>query len=103
MRHRAGRVVGVGESLGELSKRIGTADPRTLSVVFEDWPATAGDQISRHSRPERIVAGTLYVSADSPAWASRLKTVAPNLLARIRQLEGAEAPSRVVVRVRRTK
>jgi predicted nucleic acid-binding Zn ribbon protein len=100
LRNRAGRTVGVGESLVELSERLKTAPPRTLSQVFDHWPETAGHEISRHSRPERIEDGTLHVVADSPAWASRLKTVAPSLLERIGALTGGDSPSRLAVRVR---
>ena len=100
MRRRAGRVLEVSDSLSELSRSLGTASPQTLSVVFEHWPEAAGEEISRHARPERIEGLTLFVAADSPAWASRLRTVAPRLLERIRSVAGEDAPKQVTVKVR---
>jgi predicted nucleic acid-binding Zn ribbon protein len=100
LRRRAGRLVAVAESLRELSDSLGTAPPRTLSWVFEHWPEVAGDTISRHAKPDRIEDRTLFVSADSPAWASRLKTVAPRVLEQIASVAGERAPLRLSVRVR---
>ena len=103
MRKRAGRLVAVTESLSELSDSLGTASPRALSWVFDHWSEAAGEEVSRHARPERIDGETLFVSVDSPAWASRLRTVAPKVLERIGQLAGDNAPSQLVVRVRAQK
>jgi predicted nucleic acid-binding Zn ribbon protein len=96
---RANRVVGVGESLEELSRRLGTAPPQTLSVVFARWGEAAGESVAGHVQPERIEGNSLIVSAESPAWASHLRTLAPGILARLRELAGDDVPDRIAIRV----
>jgi predicted nucleic acid-binding Zn ribbon protein len=72
----------------------------TVSSVFDDWPAVVGDDLGRHVRPEKIDGESLVVSADSPAWATHFRTIAPVLVERLRDRIGPDAPSRFVIRVR---
>ena len=100
---RAGRTVGIGESLAELSRQLGTGPPDTLSVVFSRWSETVGEAVAAHTRPERIDGEALVVSVDSPAWASHLQTLAPKVISQLRDATGSNGPSRLVVRVRAAK
>jgi predicted nucleic acid-binding Zn ribbon protein len=99
-RARAGRTVGIRESLGEVSRKLGMPVPETISSVFGDWPELVGADLARHVHPEKIDGEALVVSADSPAWASHLRTIAPVLVERLRDRIGPDAPSRFVIRVR---
>lgn len=100
---RAGRTVGFGESLAELSRQLGTGTPDTLSVVFSRWSEAVGEAVAAHTRPERIDGEALVVSVDSPAWASHLQTLAPKVISQLRDATGSNGPSRLVVRVRAAK
>ncbi len=42
-----------------------------------------GPQLALHSKPESFESGELTVSADSPAWATQLRLMAPQLLKRL--------------------
>jgi predicted nucleic acid-binding Zn ribbon protein len=79
---------------------LGTASPRTLSWVFEHWAETVGEEIAGIIRPEKIQGDALVASAGSSAWASHARTIAQEVLDRVRAIVGSEAPSRLVVRVR---
>jgi predicted nucleic acid-binding Zn ribbon protein len=97
---RAGRTVGLSESLAQLSRRIGTAPPDTLAQVFARWAETVGETIAAHARPERIDGHALVVTVDSPAWASHLRTLATELLSKLSEAAGEGAPTTLVIRVR---
>ena len=51
-----------------------------------------------HCRPVSLCDGVLTVSADSTAWATQLRLLARQLLARLRRELGDAALSRIVVR-----
>ena len=99
-RTRAGRTVGLGESLAEVTAKLGIAKPSSLASVFDRWAEAVGEIVNAHVRPEKMDGDALVVSADSPVWASHVQTIAPELIERFRQILGPDAPSRVVVRVR---
>jgi predicted nucleic acid-binding Zn ribbon protein len=96
---RAGRVVRVRESVEELSRRLGTAPPDVLSVIFEHWSEVVGETVADHAFPERLEAEALVIRVDSPAWASHLRTHASTVLTKLHRAAGADSPSRLVVRV----
>ncbi len=97
---RAGRTVEMSESLAQLSRQIGTAPPDTLAHVFSRWAETVGETVAAHVRPERIDGDALVVAVDSPAWASHLRTHAPELLRKLSGVAGLGALSSLVIRVR---
>jgi predicted nucleic acid-binding Zn ribbon protein len=97
---RAGRTVEMSESLAQLSAQMGTAPPETLGQIFSRWAETVGETVAAHVRPERIEGDALVVAVDSPAWASHLKTHAPDLLGKLSAVAGEGAPSSLVIRVR---
>ena len=61
-----------------LVKRIGQAR------VLEDWAELVGPQIAKVTQPESVGAdGTLRVRVATPAWASELQLMTPQILARL--------------------
>lgn len=97
---RAGRTVEMSESLAQLSAQIGTAPPDTLARVFSRWAEAVGETVAAHVRPERVDGNALVVAVDSPAWASHLRTHAPEFLHKLSDVAGAPAFSSLVIRVR---
>lgn len=51
--------------------------------VFGRWPAVVGEQIAAHAAPTSLTEGVLTVSAESTAWATQLRMVQAQLLAKI--------------------
>ena len=47
------------------------------------WAAVVGDQIAEHARPTSLREGVLSISAESTAWATQLRMIQAQLLARI--------------------
>jgi predicted nucleic acid-binding Zn ribbon protein len=94
--------VPLAESLRVFSERMGTAAPDVLRVVFGHWEEVVGPAMSAHVRPLRLQETTLVVVADQPAWATQVRHLASDVLARLRDVCGSErAPEHLEVRVRR--
>ena len=51
--------------------------------MFGQWPAVVGEHIAEHATPTALRDGVLSVSAESTAWATQLRMVQAQLLAKI--------------------
>jgi predicted nucleic acid-binding Zn ribbon protein len=51
--------------------------------VFGRWPAVVGEQIAEHATPTALNDGVLTIAAESTAWATQLRMVQAQLLAKI--------------------
>jgi hypothetical protein len=70
--------------------------PGGLPAVLEVWPEATGPEIARNAWPARIARdGTLHVTASSSAWAFELSQLAPDVLERLRERLGNEAPKAI--------
>jgi predicted nucleic acid-binding Zn ribbon protein len=54
-----------------------------VGAVFGHWPDIVGPQLALHTKPESFESGELTVSADSPAWATQVRLMAPQILKRL--------------------
>lgn len=82
-----------GDVRGEL-RRFGPA--AGMVEIVTAWPAAVGDGIAANAWPARLAPdGTLHVAADSSAWAFELTQLAPEILARLREALGPDAPAGV--------
>lgn len=52
-------------------------------TVFADWPMVVGEQIAEHATPTSLREGVLHVAAESTAWATQLRMIQAQLLAKI--------------------
>ena len=65
-----------------------------MAEVLAAWPAAVGEGIAHNAWPARIGRdGTLHVAVTSSAWAFELGTHAAEILGRLREALGAEAPA----------
>lgn len=51
--------------------------------MFGRWEAVVGEQIAAHATPTALNEGVLTVAAESTAWATQLRLVQAQLLAKI--------------------
>jgi predicted nucleic acid-binding Zn ribbon protein len=70
-------------ALGGLLSARGWRERAAVGAVFGHWQDIVGPQLALHSTPESFDSGELTVSADSPAWATQLRLMAPQLLKRL--------------------
>jgi predicted nucleic acid-binding Zn ribbon protein len=66
--------------------------------VFGGWPDIVGPQLAAHTRPETFEEGELTVSADSPAWATQVRLLAPQILRRLAEELGHGTVRHIKVR-----
>jgi predicted nucleic acid-binding Zn ribbon protein len=61
----------------------GWREKAAVGAVFGHWPDIVGPQLALHTKPESFEAGELTVAADSPAWATQVRLMAPQILKRL--------------------
>jgi predicted nucleic acid-binding Zn ribbon protein len=66
--------------------------------VIGRWALVVGDDIAEHCVPEGFGDGVLTVRADSSAWATQLRLLAPTVLRRLNEEVGEGTVDSVVVR-----
>jgi predicted nucleic acid-binding Zn ribbon protein len=75
------------QPLGRLAARIvsdrGWAGRLAGGEVFGRWAALVGADVAEHTRPVQLTDGELTVQADSTAWATQLRLLQRQLLAKI--------------------
>ena len=89
----------VGESLNRVAASLGVPDAATLPAVFGGWDDLVGVRVAAHARPRHLRDGVLVVVVDEPAWATQLRYLEADLLARLEERLGAGAVTRIEVRV----
>lgn len=66
------------------------------ATLFARWEQIVGAELADHCSPVSLVDGELLLQAESTAWATQIRMLAPQLLKRI----NAEVGDRSVVRIR---
>jgi predicted nucleic acid-binding Zn ribbon protein len=76
-------------ALGGLLSARGWRQQAAIGAVFGGWPEIVGPQLAAHTRPESFDDGQLVVIADSDAWATQVRLLAPQVLRRLAEELGA--------------
>ncbi|MGW5050870.1 DUF721 domain-containing protein [Actinokineospora sp. NPDC004072] len=81
------------QPLGRLASRLaadrGWSDQLAGGRVFGKWAALVGPDVAEHAKPLSLKDGELTVQAESTAWATQLRLLQRQLLARIAAGVGA--------------
>lgn len=89
------------EPLGELLKDVidgqGWSKDVNLHHLLGRWPSLVGEVNAAHSAPESYSDKVLTVRAESTTWATSLRQIAPQLVARLNDALGQGVVERVVV------
>jgi predicted nucleic acid-binding Zn ribbon protein len=67
----------------ELARARGWTPRVAEGTVFAQWESVVGEQIAAHATPTVLHGGVLAVAAESTAWATQLRMVQAQLLAKI--------------------
>lgn len=73
----------LGTATRDLARSRGWAARVAQGSVFGRWPSVVGEQIAAHASPSSLTDGVLTISAESTAWATQLRMVQAQLLAKI--------------------
>jgi predicted nucleic acid-binding Zn ribbon protein len=77
-----------GDVLARLVKARGWQRPAAEATVFGAWERVVGGEVAAHSRPVKLDGTELTVEAESTAWATQLRMLAPSLVQRIAAVVG---------------
>jgi predicted nucleic acid-binding Zn ribbon protein len=69
-----------------------------MGSVFGRWEEIVGHDLAAHTHPDSFADGELAVAADSTAWATQVRLLAPDLVRRLNAELGAGTVRRVKVR-----
>ncbi|HEY6819653.1 MAG TPA: DUF721 family protein [Mycobacterium sp.] len=67
----------------DVAKKRGWSPRVAEGAVFGRWPAVVGSNIADHATPTNLRDGVLTVSAESTAWATQLRIIQNQVLAKI--------------------
>jgi predicted nucleic acid-binding Zn ribbon protein len=79
----------VGDSLDRVARRLGVGRAATLPAVFDRWAELVGEGVAARAVPRALRGTTLVVAVDDPSWATQLRWLEADLLARIGAQVGA--------------
>lgn len=88
----------LGPALDRLVADRGWETDKAVGGVIGRWAAIVGPQVAEHASPLSFDGGELVVAADSTAWATQIRLLAPTLLARLAGELGAGVVTAVTVR-----
>jgi predicted nucleic acid-binding Zn ribbon protein len=73
----------LGRLTRELAKKRGWSAQVAEGTVLGQWTSVVGHQIADHATPTALTEGVLSVEAESTAWATQLRMIQAQLLAKI--------------------
>ncbi|MBX3091778.1 MAG: DUF721 domain-containing protein [Cryobacterium sp.] len=74
---------GIADVLNALTAKLGWNSSLARSELLDSWAELVGDETAAHSTPAGIESGVLTVSCDSTAWATQLRLMRSQIIARI--------------------
>jgi predicted nucleic acid-binding Zn ribbon protein len=87
------------DSLDRATRRLGGPRTAVLTQVFAGWEQVVGPDVAAHAQPRSLRDGVLVIAVDQPAWASQLRFLGGDLLARIRDATGCSDVTEILVKV----
>jgi predicted nucleic acid-binding Zn ribbon protein len=93
----------LGDSLHGVVASLRTTTPgassRAVGGLFRGWAGAVGPNVAAHARPVVLDGGRLLVEVDEPGWATQLRFLESDLLARVAPLVAPDVVERLEVRV----
>jgi predicted nucleic acid-binding Zn ribbon protein len=84
----------IGAILNRYVAAEGLGELRAFERVVSAWESVVGSDIARHIVPRTLKLGTLVVTVDHPSWATELRFIETEILARLEsQLGGGVVTS----------
>jgi predicted nucleic acid-binding Zn ribbon protein len=88
----------LGQAIGGLLDQQGWQQRAAVGSVFGRWAEIVGQDLAAHTKPDTFADGELAVIADSTAWATQVRLLAPQLVRRLATELGDGTVRRVKVR-----
>jgi len=75
------------------------ADAHAMGSLFSRWIDAVGQAVADHARPIKLDGDRIVVEVDEPGWATQLRFLEADVIARLRSVAGLTV-SRLDVRVK---
>lgn len=75
-------------TIGRLVAEHGWSTDVAVHGVFARWESIVGREVAAHCHPERFADAKLSVRADSTAWATQVRLLAPTVVRRLNEVLG---------------
>lgn len=89
---RKGRFQSVGDLVGQVLGDLGLDGVALAHRIGEQWPEIVGSQVAEHCRPKGLRGEVLELEVDSPVWSQQLQLRKTEILAKLAERLGPEAP-----------
>ncbi|MBU3700893.1 MAG: DUF721 domain-containing protein [Acidimicrobiia bacterium] len=86
--------------LDRVVRRLGGPSADVASGVFGRWDEMVGETVAANSRPVAVRGTTLVLAVSDPAWATQLRFLEADIVARLVEELGASSIESIEVRVR---
>lgn len=73
----------LGDVVGKSLTELGWVAPLAEARLMSQWASVVGPEIASRCHPVSLTDGDLRITAESTAWATQLRLMAPQILARI--------------------
>ncbi len=87
------------DSIDGVVRALRGPDVRAAAGMFAGWESAVGPQVAAHARPVVLDQGRLVVEVDEPGWATQLRFLESDLMAKLRPIVGAQPLTSIEVRV----
>ena len=91
----------IGEVVDRLVQGMGAPSAGAFGAVFSGWADVVGADVAANARPLSLHDGRLVVAVEQPGWATQLRYLERDLLARLAEACGAGVVTSIDVRVKR--
>jgi predicted nucleic acid-binding Zn ribbon protein len=93
----------LGRALDRLMGTLRAPSVDVLDTIFTRWAEIVGEDVAAHCRPLSIDGNTLIIAAEDSTWASELRWLEKDVLARVAEVSKSDGITTVNVRVARRK
>lgn len=87
----------VGASVQRLVVEQGWSTDLAVHALFGHWDTIVGASVAEHCRPRSFADTELVVAADSTAWATQMRLLAPTVLRRLNEELGHGTVTKLIV------
>jgi predicted nucleic acid-binding Zn ribbon protein len=93
----------VGIALDAVLRDLRAPTASVVRSIFDSWSDVVGPQIAQHATPASLQDGVLVLAVSDPAWATQLRFLQADLLAKVVEALGPGEVTEIDVRVRRAR
>jgi len=86
-----------GVVLDSILTRRGWKKQVSVASLMPRWAEFVGDVNAAHTTPEKWESGVLTVRAESTTWATSLRTMAPQIIARLNEILGPKTVTKLQI------